>query len=82
MESDNISSLNSCNSIHLCDSTFKSFLKKCKTALAGVAQWTEHQPVNQKVASSIPGQGTCLGCGPGPQLGACKKQLIIKSLAH
>ena len=36
-------------------------------ALAGVAQWTEHQPVNRKVASSIPSQGTCLGFGPGPQ---------------
>ena len=36
-------------------------------ALAGVAQWIEHQPVNQRVTSSIPSQGTCLGCGPGPQ---------------
>ena len=33
--------------------------------MAGVAQWIELQPVNQKVASSIPSQGTCLGCGPG-----------------
>ena len=38
-------------------------------ALAGVAQWTEHQPVDQRVAGSIPRQGTCLGCGPGPWLG-------------
>ena len=30
-------------------------------ALAGVAQWIECQPVNQRVASSIPSQGTCLG---------------------
>ena len=45
-------------------------------ALAGVAQWIEHQPVNGKVASSIPSQSTCLGCGPGPQLGACERQLI------
>ena len=37
-------------------------------ALAGVAQWTEHRPVNQRVASSIPGQGTCLGCGPRSNL--------------
>ena len=43
-------------------------------ALAGVAQWTKLQPADCKVASSIPGQGTCLGCGRGPQLGACKKQ--------
>ena len=37
------------------------------TGLAGVAQWIENHPVNQKVAGSIPSQGTCLGCRPGPQ---------------
>ena len=26
----------------------------------------EHWLMNQRVASSIPSQGTCLGCGPGP----------------
>ena len=36
-------------------------------ALAGVAQWIEHQPMKQRVADSIPSQGTCLGCRPGPQ---------------
>ena len=36
-------------------------------ALAGVAQWTECQPANQRVTGSIPSWGTCLGCGPGPQ---------------
>ena len=41
--------------------------KLIKCALAGVAQWVEHQPVNQKVAGSIPSQGTCLGGGPGLQ---------------
>ena len=46
---------------------------KCKTmktapcTLAGVAQWTEHWPANQKVTGWIPSQGTSLGCGPGPQ---------------
>ena len=35
--------------------------------LAGVAQWMEQGPVNQKCAGLIPSQGTCLGCGPGPQ---------------
>ena len=39
-------------------------------ALDGVAQWIEHRPGDRKVISSIPCQGTCLGCGPGPQLGA------------
>ena len=41
------------------------FLKNSTLALAGVAQWIEHWPVNQRVACSIPSQGTCLGCGPG-----------------
>ena len=31
----------------------------------GSVDWA--QAVNQTVASSIPSQGTCLGCGPGPQ---------------
>ena len=32
-----------------------------------VAQWTECQHENPRVTGSIPSQGTCLGCGPGPQ---------------
>ena len=45
------------------------------SALAGVAQWTQHLPMDQKVSSSIPSQGTCLGFGPGHhQLGACERQ--------
>ena len=47
-----------------------------------MAQWTECQPVNQKVTSSIPSQSTCLGCGPGPQLGVWERQLIDVSLVH
>ena len=43
-------------------------------ALTGVAQWIEHGPVNQRVAGLIPSQGTCLGCGPGPQEEACERQ--------
>ena len=53
-----------------------------KVALAGVAQWIEHWPVNQKVTSLIPGQDTCLGCGPSPPSGACKRQQIDVSLVH
>ena len=34
-----------------------------KLTLAGVAQWIEHQPANQRVADSIHSQGTRLGCG-------------------
>ena len=30
--------------------------------------------MNQRVAGSIPSQGTCLGCGPGPQWGPCERQ--------
>ena len=37
-----------------------------RTALAGVAQWTERWTANQRVAGSIPSQGMCWGCGPGP----------------
>ena len=39
--------------------------KKIKQALAGVAQWIECRPVNHRAASSVPSQGTSLGCGPG-----------------
>ena len=49
-----------------------------KTAtLVGVAQWIECRPENQRVAGSIPSQGTCLGCGPGPQWGAHERKLQI-----
>ena len=43
------------------------FIKGESQALADVAQWIECQPANQRVAGSIPSQGTCLGCRPGPQ---------------
>ena len=43
-------------------------------ALSGVAQWIEHQPVNQRVAGLIPSQGMCLGCRSGSKLGACERQ--------
>ena len=51
-------------------------------ALTGVVQWVEHHPANRKAAGSISSQGTSLGCGPGPQLGACKRQLVDVSPAH
>ena len=49
-------------------------IRKCFLALDGVAQWIECQPENHRVADSIPSQGTCLGCGPGPQWGARERQ--------
>ena len=42
--------------------------------LAGVAQWIEHGPANQKVTGSTASQGTGLGCGPGPRLGVHERQ--------
>ena len=36
--------------------------------MASVAQCIERWPADQKVASSIPSHGTCLGCRLGPQL--------------
>ena len=62
--------------------------KSSSSALAGVARWTEDSvdwdlifwTKNQKVAGSIPCQDTCLGCGPGPWVGVCERQLINISL--
>ena len=42
-------------------------IKVYELALAGVAQWIECWPRNQRVAGLIPSQGTCLGGRPGPQ---------------
>ena len=47
-----------------------------------MAQWTEHQPAGQKVDGSVPGQGTCLGFGPGPGLEVWEGQPIDVSLTH
>ena len=57
---------------HTC--SIHAHLKKVRAALAGVAQWIERQSVNQRFAGSIPSQGTCLGCGPGPQFGVHERQ--------
>ena len=46
-------------------------------ALAAVAQWIEHQPANQKVMGSVPGQGTCLGCRPVPSWGHVEGNLLM-----
>ena len=51
-----------------------SFKKIGKLVLAGMSQWIKCQPVKQRVAGSIPSQGTCLGYRPGPQLGARERQ--------
>ena len=54
--------------------------KSLSPALADVTQWIEHQPANLEVAGSIPSQGACLGCGPGPHLGECERHPISVSL--
>ena len=51
-------------------------------ALAGVAQWIECWPMNPRLVSLIPSQDMYLGCGPGPQLGVCKRQPANVSLTH
>ena len=43
------------------------------SALAGVAQWIESHPLNQRFAGSIPSQRTGLGFRPGPGLGMHKR---------
>ena len=56
--------------------------KETGGALAGVAWWIVCWPEGQGVAGLIPSQGTHLGYGPVPQLGACERQLIDVSLSH
>ena len=40
-----------------------------RLALAGLAQWIDYWPTNQRFISLIPSLGTCLGWGPGPKWG-------------
>ena len=61
-------------SLVLCKGNSQGHYQETTCALAGVAQWTERRLVKQGVASSIPSQGTCLGCRPGPQEGAHERQ--------
>ena len=63
------------NCLWFCSLASKNKKHKTKlSALAGVAQWTVCRPANQRVAGSIPSQGTCLGCGLGPWRGSRKRQ--------
>ena len=48
-----------------------SFIKNCHSWCSSV-DWV--WAVKQRVAASIPSEGTCRGCGPGPQWGPCKRQ--------
>ena len=53
------------------------YLKKVVIALAG-----EAQVAGLMVTSSIPGQGTCLGCAFGPRSGAYETQPIDVFPSH
>ena len=53
---------------------YRTATEVMKQAPAGVARRTRCRPVNRTVTGSTPSQGTCLGCGPGPQSVACKRQ--------
>ena len=57
-----------------CTATSPAWKELQDSALAGMAQWIERWPVNQRVTGSIPSQGPRLGCGPGPWLGICERQ--------
>ena len=65
----------------VCASVFNKRIKNVKNKFKNskihpgrCAWWIECQPVNQKVTSLIPSQGTCLGCQSGPQCGALERQ--------
>ena len=57
-----------------------SLFKNCGSALAGVAQWLECWPANEKVSCLIPGQSTRLGCKPGAWMGMWESR--SKFLSH
>ena len=54
---------------------------KLFAALAGIAQWIEHRPSNQRVTSLIPRQGSCLDCGPGPSRGHVRRNHTLMFLS-
>ena len=68
--------------VGLCRGTVTEMSRRASWALTGVAQLVRHHPTKRKVSGSIPGQGTRLGCGFSPQLGAYKRQSIHVSLSH
>ena len=50
----------------------KSTWKMTKNLLAGMSQWTECQPANQRVAGSIPSQGNAWVAGQVPSWGRAR----------
>ena len=62
------------------NTALKNIIYRTFTGWHGSAYWA--LACEQKVSGLIPGQSTCLGCGPGSQLGACERQAIDVSLEH
>ena len=58
-----------------------NFHNVVQSALAGVTQWIEGGPENQKVMGSIPRQGPCPALGPGLQWGSRERQHTLKFLS-
>ena len=71
-----------CGPVSLLLELQEEIVKNADSPLPGVVQWTKCWSANQKVAGSIPSQGTCLSWGPGPHLGACERQQIDVSLEY
>ena len=59
---------------HLSPFQFGTITSKWCCGPGWCGSWIERQKGNQKAASLIPSQDTCLGCGPGPQEGTHKRQ--------
>ena len=57
-----------------------SNIKKKERVLAGVAQWIEYQPVNHRVAGSIPSQGTAWVAGHVPSRGLVRSNHTLMFL--
>ena len=57
-------------------------IKVLGIALTGVAQLVGNYPAKERIAGSIPSQGTCLGVGSIPRQGVFKKQPINVSVSH
>ena len=53
-----------------------------KLALTGVVQFVGHRTKKRNVAGSVPGQGTGLGCWPGPCQDAHARGNLSMSLSH
>ena len=58
------------------------FLYMKKSLSPGWCGSVHRAPACKPVLGLIPSLGTCLGCGPGPQLRACERQPIDVSLIH